>query len=189
MTRHLGRRPGQGCDYEPNEAAQWLALWHRELEMKGGQPGSPCTELAAVQVSPRAPQMILQPPHRPALVCLGCWARWLGMEERKKTTLAHISECGNNVEVAQASRERTFSNNWGDGFLWGEFHWGSFQELRAGVVWSEETELRVRCQTCHFNSLWDAPSLSLKQQMRRLLERMFQKHVQVPWRKKGHCYN
>lgn len=38
-------------------------------------------------------------------------------------------------------------------FLRREFLGGLFPELRVGVVWSQETELEVRCQTCHFNSL------------------------------------
>lgn len=43
-----------------------------------------------------------------------------------------------NVEIARAGggwQGRTLLNNWGDGFLSGEFPWGLFQELRK-LVWS-----------------------------------------------------
>lgn len=66
---------------------------------------------------------------------------------------------------------------------------GYFKSWESWCGLVRGNELEFRCQPCHFNSLWDAPTLSLKRQMRGLSQRRFQKHAWVPWRKKGHHYN
>lgn len=153
-----------------------------ELGMKGSRSGPWALSCPAVRVYGHASQMRLWGLAQP--LCLDVSVPWLGME---KENVLHIEMWKSHRPEGWAGM-RMFSPNWGDGSSW-RIPLGLFQELGVSVVWAEETELEVRCQTCHFNSLWDSPTLVLKQQMRGLAQRMFQKHAWVPWRNKGYHYN